>query len=93
MLLNVGGDDTFRIPVDKDVPSDTQMGYFWHMVAPENVSAIQNVPAEISIQIFLDNFAPVGWSVTFTIVLQSTSSFDTNDFISFDAVNVQEVSQ
>ena len=92
ILLNVGGDDTFRISVDTDVTSN-EVGYFWYTLTPESVIATQNVPTPISVQIFLNSSIPNGFSVTFTLVVQSTSNFDINDFISFDVVIVQEVSK
>ena len=90
MLLNVGDDDTFRITVDTDMASD-EMGYFWFTLTPERVFAIQNIPTAINVQIFLNSSTTKGLSVTFTVVVQSTSNFDVNDFISFDVVNVLEV--
>ena len=90
MLLNVGDDDTFRITVDTDMTSD-EMGYFWFTLTPERVFATQNIPTAINVQIFLNSSTTKGLSVTFTVVVQSTSNFDVNDFISFDVVNILEV--
>lgn len=90
VLLNVGGDDIFRISVDTDTASD-EIGYFWYTLTPERIFATQNVPTAINVQIFLNSSTPKGLSVTFTVAVQSTRNFDVNNFISFDVVNVLEV--
>jgi len=91
VLLNVGVDDTFRIFVNTDAASD-ETGYFWYTVSAESISTAQNSPTVINIQVFLSGTTPKGLGVTFIVVVQSTSNFDLNDYISFDVVNVQEVS-
>ena len=91
VLLNVRADDTFRISVNTDA-ADDEIGYFWYTFTPESVSATQNIPTAIIAQVILAETTPKGLSVTFTVVVQSTSNFDVNDFIRFDVIDVQEVS-
>ena len=90
VLLNIGASQRFRISIIIDTPIDgTGVQY---TIDNDNPFVSQNSQVDITVNVFFPNDVPVGLGVTFTVVAQSESDFDVNDFITFDAVNVREVS-
>ena len=87
-LMNAGRDDTFRINVTVDTDaSDDEASFFNYITTPSVVSVGQNMTANIAVKISLNHNAPMGFSVTFTLVAQSVSDIDVNDYITFDVTN------
>ena len=90
MLLNVGASQRFRISVITDASIDgTGVQY---TIDNDNPFVSQNSQTDITVNVVFPSDVSLGLSVTFTVVAQSENDFDVNDFISFDAVNVCEVS-
>ena len=90
VLLNVGSRQSFRISVIADASNEGVP--FQYTVNNSNPLVAQNAQAYIAITVSFPSDAPLGLSVTFTVVAQSTNDYNINDFISFDVVNVREVS-
>jgi len=89
-LLNTGSNDHFRIDIVTDASAD-EANIFDYALTPEVVSVQQNFTTEIKVKIFLHN-APIGFSLTFTLVAQSVNDIDISDYITFDVTNIQTVS-
>ena len=87
-LLNTGRDDSFRINIDTD-STDEEVNLFNYVVTPSVVSIRQNMTADITVEIFLYHNAPIGFSITFTLVAQSVGDIDASDYITFDVTNTQ----
>lgn len=87
-LMNTGRDDNFRIDIDTDA-SDEEVNFFNYAVTPNVVSIRQNMTADIAVEISLNRNAPIGFSVTFTLVAQSVDDIDVTDYITFDVTNKQ----
>ena len=90
MLQNIGASQRFRISVIADASIDGRGVQY--TVDNDNPFVSQNSQVDITVNVFFPDDVPVGLSVTFTFVAQSETNFDVNNFISFDAVNVREVS-
>lgn len=90
VLLNTGASQRFRISVITDTSIDDSGVQY--TINNENPFVSQNSQVDITVNVFFSNNVPVGLGVTFTVVAQSENSFDVNDFINFDAVNIREVS-
>ena len=90
VLQNIGASQRFRISVIADASIDGRGVQY--TVDNDNPFVSQNSQVDITVNVFFPDDVPVGLSVTFTFVAQSEANFDVNDFISFDAVNVREVS-
>ena len=90
VLLNTGTGQNFRISVITDEPiSDSGVEY---MIDNQFPYVSQNSQANVTVNVsFLMDGQP-GLSVTFIVVAESQDNFDINDFITFDVVNVREVS-
>ena len=90
-LMNIGRTDDFRINIDTDASTDEDK-YFEYAITSGNVSVEHNMTAEISVEIVLYYNAPIGFSVTFTLVAQSVTNIDVSDHITFDVTSMQTVS-
>ena len=88
-LMNIGRDDSFRINIDTDA-SDEEVNFFNYVVTPSGVVSVrQNTTADIAVEISLYRNAPIGFSITFTLVAQSVDDIDASDYITFDVTNKQ----
>ena len=85
-LMNTGRDDNFRIDIDTDA-LDEEVNLFNYAVTPSVVSIRQNMTADIAVEISLNHNAPIGFSITFTLVAQSVDDIDVMDYITFDVTN------
>ena len=90
VLLNTGANQRFRISVTAD--ESTEGSGVQYTVDNDNPFVSQNSQVDITVNVVFPNDIPLGLSVTFTVVAQSEDNFDVNDFITFDAVNLREVS-
>ena len=88
MLMNIGETNDFRINIDTDASRDEDE-YFEYGFTPSAVSVQQNMTAEITVQIVLYHYAPVGLSITFTLVAQSATDIGMSDYITFDVTSIQ----
>ena len=92
VLLNVGTSQRFRISVNLDTSFDVGSAAVQYTINDNRPFVSQDSQTDIVINVMLSRDAPVGLSVTFTVVAQSESNFDVNDFITFDTVTIREVS-
>lgn len=90
-LMNIGNSDNFTITISTDA-SPNEVDFYNYVVTPNVVSVQQNMTAKIAIQISLYYDTPIGLSVTFTVVAQSVTNIDVNDYITFDVTNAQTTS-
>jgi len=90
VLLNIGASQRFRIAVIVDA-SVANSGV-QYSVNNNNLMVLENSQADVIVSVYFPTDVPLGLSVTFTVVAQSIDNSDINDFITFDAVNVREVS-
>ena len=88
MLMNIGETDDFTVNIDTDASEDEDK-YFEHTFTPSAVSVQQNMTTEITVQIVLYHNAPIGLSVTFTLVAQSATDIGMSDYITFDVTSTQ----
>ena len=92
VLFNVGISQQFRIAVNLDASFDVDSAAVQYTINDDRPFVSQDSQTDITINVMLSRDAPVGLSVTFTVVAQSDSNFDVNDFITFDVVTIREVS-
>ena len=90
VLLNAGASQRFRIAVIVDASVDNSGVQY--SVNNSNSLVLGNSQVDIVVSVSFPTDVPLGLSVTFTVVAQSVDDSDINDFITFDAVNVREVS-
>ena len=90
VLLNAGASQRFRIAVIVDASVDNSGVQY--SVNNSNPLVLGNSQVDIVVSVSFPTDVPLGLSVTFTVVAQSVDNSDINDFITFDAVNVREVS-
>jgi len=90
MLLNTGNSQRFSISIslEKSI-DDAQVQY---TVDNDNPVVSQNSKERITINVIFPSNIPPGLGVTFTVVAQSDSNSDINDFINFDVASLREVS-
>ena len=92
VLLNVGAGQRFRISVILDTSFDIDSSAVQYTINNDRPSVPHNLPTDITINVMLSSNAPVGLSVTITVVAQSETNSNVNDFITFDVVTIREVS-
>ena len=92
LLLNVGVSGQFRISVIMDASIDIDDTAVQYTINNDRPVVSQNTKEDIIVNVYFSNDIPAGLSVTFTVVAQSESDYDVNDFITFDVVNVRQVS-
>ena len=92
VLLNDGASERYRITVNLDTSFDVDSSAVQYTIDNDRPFVSQNSQPNITINVMLSRNAPVGLSVTFTVVAQSENDFDENDFITFDVVTIREVS-
>lgn len=92
LLLNVGVSGQFRISVIMDASIDIDDTAVQYTISNDRPVVSQNTKEDIIVNVYFSNDIPAGLSVTFTVVAQSESDYDVNDFITFDVVNVRQVS-
>ena len=85
MLMNIVKTDDFTINIDTEDEDE----YFEYAFTPSAVSVQQNMTVEITVQIVLYHDAPVGLSVTFTLVAQSATDIGMSNYITFDVTSIQ----
>lgn len=87
-LTNTGRNDNFRLSVDTDASAD-EVNFFDYSMIPSVIYMKQNMTTEVSVEITLHSNAPVGLSITFTVVVQSVSDINQGDYVTFDVTCIR----